>query len=189
VNPVIWIVLGACFALLLLMFLVERVFRPYCPHVRVRCVHGDEILATGGRRVRCLDCGRALDEPLPALCTTTGLAHGVSDWREPDGLSRLQQAHGAPLDSRCPSVCARTGAALCRASPNGCHSRGPEPCPAARDRKEERVRRRDRAERDRLSGWNPRTQMYEKGGLRAPNGSPPPKGQAQPPPPPKGSGR
>jgi hypothetical protein len=54
-----------------------------CPHAHVRCVHGDEILfGAGGRRVRCLDCGRALDRPLPALCTFTGLAHGVSDWRE-----------------------------------------------------------------------------------------------------------
>lgn len=31
-----------------------------CSHLRVRCIHGDEILARGMRRIACLDCGKAL---------------------------------------------------------------------------------------------------------------------------------
>lgn len=29
-----------------------------CKHVRVRCIHGDEILARRGRRVACWGCGK-----------------------------------------------------------------------------------------------------------------------------------
>jgi ribosomal protein S27E len=83
VSETTW-ALVACLILVGLIVMAVWITRPYCEHNRVRCIHGDEILfAAGGRRVRCLDCGRALDRPLPALCTVTGLAHGVSDWREP----------------------------------------------------------------------------------------------------------
>lgn len=46
-----------------------------CPHDHVRCVHGDEMLAVGGRRSQCLDCGRYL-RPLPTVCSVTGRPHG-----------------------------------------------------------------------------------------------------------------
>jgi len=36
-----------------------------CPHLHVRGVYGDEINDRDGRRRLCLDCGRALDGPLP----------------------------------------------------------------------------------------------------------------------------
>lgn len=50
-------------------------------------------------------------------------------------------------------------------------------------------RTRRQLERDRLSGWNPATGVYEKGGLRARNGPPPPKGSATIPRAPASSGR
>lgn len=28
-----------------------------CPHMRIRDIYGDEIIAAGGRRSMCLDCG------------------------------------------------------------------------------------------------------------------------------------
>jgi hypothetical protein len=31
-----------------------------CPHMNQRPIHGDEINAAGGKRARCLDCGRLL---------------------------------------------------------------------------------------------------------------------------------
>jgi len=31
-----------------------------CKHEQVRCIHGDEIIHSRWRRIRCLDCGRAL---------------------------------------------------------------------------------------------------------------------------------
>lgn len=46
-----------------------------CEHDEVRCVHGDEIIARGFRRVACLVCGRSLNEPLPRLCWFTGEQH------------------------------------------------------------------------------------------------------------------
>jgi hypothetical protein len=46
-----------------------------CKHLNVRCVHGEEILATGARRA-CTDCHRYLRGPLPEVCTFTGLRHG-----------------------------------------------------------------------------------------------------------------
>lgn len=33
----------------------------HCPHSNLRGIYGDEINATGGRRLACLDCGRLLD--------------------------------------------------------------------------------------------------------------------------------
>ena len=47
-----------------------------CKHDRVRCIHGDEINHANGRRVRCLDCERALSWELPERCFVTGKAHG-----------------------------------------------------------------------------------------------------------------
>jgi hypothetical protein len=38
--------------------------RKHCPHIRVRGIYGDEILASGNRRNHCLDCGRLLDGPV-----------------------------------------------------------------------------------------------------------------------------
>ena len=46
-----------------------------CKHVLVECIHDDEIIAYGWRRVRCLDCGRALRGALPNVCSFTGLPH------------------------------------------------------------------------------------------------------------------
>lgn len=52
-----------------------------CRHERVRCIHGDEILARMTtwrgivRRAACLDCGGALDRGLPEPCTVTGKPH------------------------------------------------------------------------------------------------------------------
>lgn len=39
--------------------------RGRCPHERQRGIYGDEINASGGKRARCLDCGRLLDELPP----------------------------------------------------------------------------------------------------------------------------
>ena len=47
-----------------------------CGHEHVRCIHGDEINHANGRRARCLDCGRALDQGLPEPCTVTNRPHG-----------------------------------------------------------------------------------------------------------------
>lgn len=49
--------------------------RMRCPHLNVRCTHGDEILWRGGRRRVCLDCGQSLDGPLPDPCSWTGEPH------------------------------------------------------------------------------------------------------------------
>lgn len=46
-----------------------------CAHRQVRCVHGDEINAVGGRRVFCYDCCRYLKDPLPTICSHTGRPH------------------------------------------------------------------------------------------------------------------
>ena len=46
-----------------------------CKHARVRCIHGDEIIARRWRRRLCLDCGRALKGPLPEPCYYTGKPH------------------------------------------------------------------------------------------------------------------
>lgn len=46
-----------------------------CEHAHVRCVHGDEIRSVGGRRVFCYDCRRYLKNPLPRICSVTGLPH------------------------------------------------------------------------------------------------------------------
>ena len=51
-----------------------------CAHRRVRCVHGEEVLATLDwmghvKRVACLDCDRYLNWGLPKICTTTGKEH------------------------------------------------------------------------------------------------------------------
>jgi hypothetical protein len=51
------------------------VFRPWCRHWNVRCIHGDEIIAANLKRIRCLDCGRSLDGPIPDPCFYTGQAH------------------------------------------------------------------------------------------------------------------
>lgn len=52
--------------------------RRRCPHLRVRCVHADEINFLRGRRRVCLDCSRALDGPLPEPCSVTGERHDVT---------------------------------------------------------------------------------------------------------------
>lgn len=39
-----------------------------CKHERVRCIHGDEIIARRFRRRLCMVCGRALKGPLPERC-------------------------------------------------------------------------------------------------------------------------
>lgn len=46
-----------------------------CPHDRVRCVHGDEIIRADWRRVACLDCGKYLKGELPIVCYFTGQVH------------------------------------------------------------------------------------------------------------------
>lgn len=46
-----------------------------CTHPEVRCVHGDEILHRGFRRIVCLTCGRALNGNLPPGCWFTGRPH------------------------------------------------------------------------------------------------------------------
>lgn len=46
-----------------------------CKHPDVRCVHGDEIIARGFRRVACRVCGRSLRRDLPRLCWFTGTPH------------------------------------------------------------------------------------------------------------------
>lgn len=57
-------------------YVLDRIFLFHCKHEHVRCIHGDEIIfGAGGRRVRCEDCGRALDRPLPRICSTTGEPH------------------------------------------------------------------------------------------------------------------
>lgn len=59
---------------------VRRLLR-LCEHARVRCTHGDEILARGHRRRVCLDCGAALRGPLPDDCWYTGKPHRSADER------------------------------------------------------------------------------------------------------------
>lgn len=56
-----------------------------CTHPRVRCIHGDEIFLSMTfwdvltvapyRRVRCLDCNKALPRELPEICTSTNKPH------------------------------------------------------------------------------------------------------------------
>jgi hypothetical protein len=46
-----------------------------CRHQRVRCIHGDEIIARRFRRRLCMICGRALAGPLPLRCWYTGDPH------------------------------------------------------------------------------------------------------------------
>lgn len=53
--------------------------RIFCKHPRVRCTHGDEIIARGFKRRVCLDCNRALDGPLPEPCTVTGRFHAYTN--------------------------------------------------------------------------------------------------------------
>jgi hypothetical protein len=62
----------------------------WCPHERVRCIHGDEIHQTTRAflrptiaRTRCLDCGKALYKvELPDICYSTGTSHQVErKWR------------------------------------------------------------------------------------------------------------
>ena len=46
-----------------------------CRHERVRCIHGDEIVARRWRRIACRDCGRALKSwngHVGALCSDGG---------------------------------------------------------------------------------------------------------------------
>lgn len=47
----------------------------FCRHINTRCIHGDEIVTAGGRRVRCLDCGKPIARPLPIKCHYTGEVH------------------------------------------------------------------------------------------------------------------
>lgn len=47
----------------------------FCKHERLRCIHGDEIIARKFRRCACLDCGKSLDWPMPDVCFFTGLPH------------------------------------------------------------------------------------------------------------------
>ncbi len=73
---------------LVLGLTIVRLYLPLvgCPHSRVRCTHGDEIIERGFKRRVCLDCGRALDGPLPDPCAQTGLPHhratGPDDWED-----------------------------------------------------------------------------------------------------------
>lgn len=46
-----------------------------CKHERIRCIHGDEIIARRYRRRFCLVCARSLKGPLPFLCSFTGRPH------------------------------------------------------------------------------------------------------------------
>lgn len=48
-----------------------------CKHEDTRCVHGDEIIDRGFRRVACRVCGRSLDRPLPPVCWFTGTPHST----------------------------------------------------------------------------------------------------------------
>ena len=59
-----------------------------CKHEHVRCIHGDEIIARHGRRVACLDCGRALPGTLPDVCWVTGLPHQGKSLGGKEGGSR-----------------------------------------------------------------------------------------------------
>lgn len=36
----------------------------HCPHVHIRGIYGDEIIAVGWYRLECLDCGQLLDGPV-----------------------------------------------------------------------------------------------------------------------------
>ena len=50
---------------------------PWCKHLNLRCVHGDEIIYRGYKRVVCVDCGKALELALPEKCWYTGENHGA----------------------------------------------------------------------------------------------------------------
>ncbi|GAB3125844.1 hypothetical protein HNR05_000969 [Leifsonia psychrotolerans] len=56
----------------------------FCKHRHVRCVHGDEIIARGFRRVACLDCDGSLEGPLPQFCYVTGEYHPYAVPTPPD---------------------------------------------------------------------------------------------------------
>jgi hypothetical protein len=59
--------------------------RRACPHPRRRCIHGDEIIAAGYKRSRCMRCGKLFDD-LPAICSVTGETHyGKPRVRHSDG--------------------------------------------------------------------------------------------------------
>ncbi len=46
-----------------------------CKHDEIRCVHGDEIIHRGFKRVACLVCGRSLDRNLPDVCWFSRTLH------------------------------------------------------------------------------------------------------------------
>lgn len=46
----------------------QRWIPGYCRHSRIRCTHGDEIIARNFRRRVCMVCGRSLIGPLPIEC-------------------------------------------------------------------------------------------------------------------------
>lgn len=82
IAALVWPLSGLCLAIAGLLAL--RVYavvarRLRCPHLRVRCTHGDEIIGRGWRRRVCLDCGAALEGPLPEPCTWTGEPHAGVD--------------------------------------------------------------------------------------------------------------
>lgn len=54
---------------------LEKWFPKYCKHIKIRCTHGDEIIAKKFRRKVCMICGRSLKGPLPYICFFTGKPH------------------------------------------------------------------------------------------------------------------
>lgn len=50
-----------------------------CKHKKVRCTHGDEIIARWYRRRVCMVCGHSLRGDLPKECFFTGKDHWDDD--------------------------------------------------------------------------------------------------------------
>ncbi len=48
-----------------------------CKHEHFRCVHGEEMWASGNKRRACLECDKYLKGSLPEICWYTQQEHGA----------------------------------------------------------------------------------------------------------------
>ena len=56
--------------------------RKRCPHVHLRGIYGDEIIAAGYKRLACLDCGRLLNGPVLIAVLRAGEATAIDAARQ-----------------------------------------------------------------------------------------------------------
>lgn len=73
---------------LIVIAYLKWLFNGKCKHLRVRCIHGDEIILAGYRRSRCLDCPSLFDS-LPTYCSVTGEKHPSYEGESKVAMSKL----------------------------------------------------------------------------------------------------